>query len=176
MLNQHEKKDIIEVSDSLLTFNDVYNKPYIPKEHEQSIKDASVLFLPSENHRNLGLNLFPENTRDLYSYFIREAEREGIKVEICASDDDFKTLELHSELIYIAKMICTYVVLPIVCSLISAYLYDKIKKTNRTDLDATIELLVEKDEKTKRIYYNGNAAGFKEAIECIKDTLFADDE
>ena len=98
------------------------------------------------------MNLFPEDARELYKYFLAEAKKEKLSVEICASDDDFKIIELHCEIINIAKILCTSIVLPFVINMITSFLHDKITKNNRADIDANIELHVEKNGKSKKLF------------------------
>lgn len=165
------EKSIVLLGDTC-TFEDIYRKPYIPKEYEQSIKNASVLLLPYENFRGEGKNVFSENTLELFDYFVRESKKDNINIEICASDETFEMIELHSEIINIALIFCSSAVLPLVINILSNFIYDKLKNKNRVDVDANIELIVEKNGKSKKIQYKGKAVDFNAAFETIKDKMF----
>ena len=174
MLHEYNGADTIDVSDSAATFEEIYKKPYIPKEYEQDIRNADILFLPQEKFRDRDVNSFPECTREFYSYFSDQIKGEVFNVEICASDEDFQRLELHDEVINIPLILLTSTALPIVVNLISSFLYDKLKNRNKSDADANIELIVEKKGKSKTIHYKGSISGFERAMKSIENSMFDD--
>ena len=130
---QHESdiEKMIDVVDTELSFESIYNKNYMPKEYEEEIKAANILLIPRENFRDKQGLFFPECT-DEFLEFMKERENANVKVDICISDEDFIKLELHADIIYIATMIVQWAVWPITTSIIAAYLYDKLKKTNKS--------------------------------------------
>lgn len=131
MKHESDIEKMIDVIDTELSFESVYKKEYMPKEYEDEIKSANVLLIPNENFRGKQGLFFPECTDELLD-FMKEQENENVIVDICISDEDFKKLELHADIVYIATMIVQWAVLPITTSMIAAYLYDKLKKSNKS--------------------------------------------
>lgn len=176
---QHEifKKSLL-ITDAEDTFEDIYQKEYIPAEYIDDIKKANCLFIPDENFRGEGETLFPETTRQLFDYF-KENEQENLITDIAVSDEGFKKIELHSATINIATMIVEYGVLPIVTGLISAFLYDLVKKYHRKkeDTTANVKLIVQetKRKKSKKIIYRGPVEGIEEALNSSIKDMFKDE-
>ena len=64
---KHEIIDtVLNVSDTDITFDGIYGKPYIPIEYMDDIKKANLLIIPNEGFRDEGDVLFPETTREFF--------------------------------------------------------------------------------------------------------------
>lgn len=116
----------VQIIDSDLTFEKIYEKKYIPSEYLDEIKKANLLIVPNENFRKKGDVLFPETTREFFEY-IQDHPNDEIVADIAISDDNFQRIELHSAVIEVATIIVNVVVLPVAINMISNYLYDLIK-------------------------------------------------
>ncbi|WP_235847583.1 hypothetical protein [Paenibacillus tuaregi] len=165
----HESKEVskIEVTDIELTFSDIYEKPYFPKEHAEEIQRANALIIPyDEGFRDHNNPLFPEESVVFFQYVQDASNGTEVTFDICASDEQFHELELHADLINIPNIIMTVVAFPIVTGLITNYLYDKMK-SRRTDLKVKVNLIVETEGKSKRISYEGDADKFESTIKAI---------
>lgn len=66
---------------------------------------------------------FPETTDEFYE-FLQERADADFKPDIAISDDAFKKFIMHSAEVPLATIICKDVVVPIVITLISSFLYD----------------------------------------------------
>ena len=99
---------------------------------------------------------------------------ENVKVDICISDEDFKKLELHADIVYIATMIVQWAVLPITTSIIAAYLYDKLNKSNKSpkETNTDVNVIVEKNGKSKMVHYQGSIENFEKTMKTIDETIF----
>lgn len=172
---QHESdiEKMIDVVDTELSFATIYNKDYMPKEYEEEIKAANILLIPRENFRDKQGLFFPECTDEFMEY-MKERENANVKVDICISDEDFIKLELHADIIYIATMIVQWAVWPITTSIIAAYLYDKLKKTNKSpkETNTDVNVIVEKNGKSKMVHYQGSVENFEKAMKAIDETIF----
>lgn len=178
---QHETYDnpCLKIEETTLTFEKIYKKEYIPTQYIDDIKKANCLIIPSENFRNEKDILFPETTRDFYNY-IRENSGDDILFDIAVSDEKFQMIELHSAVITIATIVVKYAVLPIVTSMIAAFLYDLVKKYHRKneETSAEVNIITEetKTKKSKKITYKGPVSGIKDALDSAAKELFTDEK
>ncbi len=165
----------LKIVDTDLTFEEIYDKDYIPKDYMDEIKRANLLIIPNEGFRDSGDVLFPETTREFLDY-IRDSSEEDIVADIAISDEDFQRIELHSAVIEVAKIIVQWAVFPIATSMIAAFLYDLVKKYRRKpeDTSARVQIITEetKTKKSKMITYEGPVSGVKDALDQAVKDLF----
>ena len=170
--------DNVKISDTDISFEQIYNKEYIPEEYIDDIKKANLLIIPNESFRDEGDILFPETTREFYDY-IRENANDDIVADIAISDEDFQRIELHSAVFEIATIIIQYGLLPIVTSIIGSFLYELAKKHHRKPEDTTakVKIITEetKSKKCKTITYEGPVSGIKEALDEAAKDIFSKD-
>ncbi|MFI3214855.1 MAG: hypothetical protein R3Y24_16200 [Eubacteriales bacterium] len=171
MLHESELENNLKITDANMTFESVLKKEYVPQKYLDDIKKANVLLIPNEGFRDIQGYFFPECTSEFYMFL---KNQEGIKTEICIDDENFKKIELHADIVYVATIIIQYAVLPIVTSMVAAYLYDKVKSMNkeRKDTNADIHIIVEKNGKSKKIDYQGNVDNFEKAMKTVDETIF----
>lgn len=174
---QHEIfNKIINVSDTNITFEQVYERDYIPAENIDDIKMANLLILPNEGLCDEGDILFPETTREFFDY-IKEASGDQIIADIAISDEDFQRIELHSAVIEVATIIVKWVVFPIATSMIASFLFDLVKKYRRKPEEtfAKVQIITEETEmkKSKKITYEGPVSGVKDALDQATKDLFS---
>lgn len=169
----------VQIIDSDLTFEKIYEKKYIPSEYLDEIKKANLLIVPNENFRKKGDVLFPETTREFFEY-IQDHPNDEIVADIAISDDNFQRIELHSAVIEVATIIVNVVVLPVAINMISNYLYDLIKKYHRKQEDTSARLKIISEEtktkKTKIISYEGPVSEVKETLEIATKEIFSEDK
>lgn len=175
---QHESFDnILKISDTDITFEQIYGKDYVPAEYLDDIKKSNFLIIPNESFRNEGDILFPETTREFFD-FIRESSGEEIVADIAISDEDFQRIELHSAVIEVATFIVQQVILPIVPGIISAFLYDLVKKYHRKpeETSAKVKIIAEETaiKKSKMITYEGPVSGIKDALDQAAKDIFSE--
>lgn len=170
---QHEiDKKNIEISEGNYTFKDVLSKEYAPSSLREEMENCNLLFIPYENFRDRKGLFFPEDTYRLYDYFKENEKSNGIRSEICISDEEYLELELHADTVNIASIIVNSAAFSIVCSMIASYLYDKFKTHNKKDVNMNITVTVEENEKSKTIHYRGNIEDFEKSMESIDKHLF----
>ena len=167
---------ILNITDTEITFEDTYRKPYVPIEYMEDIKRANLLLIPNENFREEGDVLFPETTREFLD-FIREKECTEIIADIAISDDGFNRIELHSATIEVATIIVQQIVLPIVTGLVASFLYDLIKKYHRKpeETSTKVKIITEETDtkKSKMITYEGPVSGVKNALDQAVKEVFS---
>lgn len=168
----------VEIEETDVTFESIYNKPFIPQDYIEDIKKADILIIPEENFREEGDVVFPETTREFLEYLQGQIPKD-MSVDIAISDEDFRKIELHSDLVNVATIIVSSAAFSIACNLLSSFLYDMAKKLLKKpeDLNAKVKIISEetKTKKTKSITYEGPVSGIKEALEQASKDLFKDE-
>ena len=168
----------VEIEETDVTFESIYNKPFIPQDYIEDIKKADILIIPEENFREEGDVVFPETTREFLEYLQGQIPKD-MSVDIAISDEDFRKIELHSDLVNVATIIVSSAAFSIACSLVASFLYDMAKKLLKRpeDLNAKVKIISEetKTKKTKSITYEGPVSGIKEALEQASKDLFKDE-
>jgi hypothetical protein len=74
--------------------------------------------------------VFPLGTEDFLN-FAREKATAGIRVDICADDETYRELALHSDWLIIAEGVVTLVALPVAINLISEYLKERLSRSKK---------------------------------------------
>lgn len=164
----------IEIVDSDLTFKLAYADECVPTENYNDIIKADVLLYPNKFSREDIPICFPEQTMYFFNYLKEEARKENVIVDICASDENYLELELHTDLVTIASIVTTSVALPIVTKIIASYLYD-LWKNRKTELNTKIKITVDSNRKAKCIKYEGDAKYFEASMASIDKHIFNGD-
>lgn len=175
---KHEIFDkTLKIVDTDITFEQIYDKEYIPKEYLEDIKKANFLIIPNEGFRDAGDVLFPETTLEFFD-FIRDSSGEEVVADIAISDEDFQRIELHSASIEVATIIVESAIFNIAIGIVSAFLYDLIKKYRRTpeETSAKVKIITKetKTKKSKMITYEGPVSGVKDALDQAAKNLFSE--
>lgn len=173
---KHEiKETVFNIVDTEITFEDIYNKPYISQEYIDEIKNADILLIPEENFRDEGDVLFPETTREFLD-FLREEIPQELTVDIAVDDGGFNKIELHSDAVIVATIIVKSAAFNIACGMIASFLYDLAKKYLKKpeDLSAKVKIISEetKTKKSKMITFEGPVSGIKDTLEQASKDLF----
>lgn len=163
------------VTETNITFESIYHKSYFPVDIPE-VKEATVLLIPNEHlNSNIGLT-FPENTND-FLVFLQDRADKVFKPDIAVADKDFKKYIMHSAVVQLATIVCTAIVLPIVINLVSAYLYDLLKRDLKTDeeLSAEITLYIQKGQgKSLKLHYKGPVSGLKDTLNSVAVSHFGE--
>ena len=172
MFHEPRNENSLTITDGEYLFEDIYKKPYFPSDHQADIEKANMLILPYENFRGRSEPLFPEETFRLFKYITEKSNGTELHAEICISDDEYKELELHADIINIAQIVIEFVVFPILTGILASYFYDKIKSFNRKDIDARVKITVTKGKRSRQIQYEGNIENFEKAMRSIDEINF----
>jgi len=171
MLHESKEESKVEIYNGKITFNDIYEKNNLPIELIESIKNADILLIPHEDFKGFKDCLFPEQTYQFFSYLKKEALKHNLAVDMSVSDDEYKELELHADVVNIAQIIIQWAIFPVVTSMIAAYLYDLVKQRKKK-MNANIKISVEQKGKTKTINFEGDIESFERAMKSINENIF----
>lgn len=170
MLHEINKKTKVEINDAKISFENVYQKDNLSPDLLENIKNADILLLPYDSFKGFS-NCFPEQTYLFYSFLKKKAVNEDLLVDIATSDEEYKELELHADVINIAEILIQWTLFPVATGIIAAYLYD-LAKQRKNKMNANIKISVEKKGKTKTISFEGDIEEFERAMESIKENIF----
>lgn len=151
-----EKHEIFEIKDSDKTFGDVIANA--PKEISEEIRSKNVIILPSHNTTDE----FYCGTLDTLDYL----NDNGLSADVYAADDDYKELSLHGAEIWLGTLIIKYVVIPVFCSVIGAYVYEKLKGVSGDQISMKV-YVEKKDGTTSAIDFRGKIEDFDKALKEI---------
>lgn len=171
MLHEIKNRNQVIISESVINIEYLKTKDFFPKEYSTEINNCEILLIPYEGFKDRSDLFFPELTRE----FLKFAKDQGLNAEICISNDNFQILELHSNAINIPKFIVASIVLPVAINLISNFLQSEINK-KRENLSTKIEIVIEKDNVSKSLVYEGSAKEFKTYVQPFLENIFDEEK
>jgi hypothetical protein len=171
MLHESNEKSKVRISDASVSFNDVYQNPNLSPELLEKIKAADILLLPYADFRGYQNCLFPEQTYQFYTHLMKEAKKQSLSVDLAVSDEDYKEIELHADVVNIADILIQWVLFPLTINMVSSYLYDLVQQRKKK-MNANIKITVEKNGKAKTVSFEGDIENFERAMKSIDETIF----
>ena len=168
-----EKKTeiIIEEKASDLTFEALYASEFVPD--DPALKEANLLLVPYHNYYPNIEYCFGEYSEEFLRY-VKEHNDGTIKADIAISDEKYQPLEIHSLLLDIGIIIVKNAILPITLSLLSNYIYDKIKSFHekKENVNVRVEIVSQStDGSSKSIKYVGPASDFDTMNDAINKIM-----
>ncbi|KVO99720.1 hypothetical protein WJ83_18775 [Burkholderia ubonensis] len=126
---------------------------------EQQLESAEILLVPEESQRDGVKYFFHQDTGALYQ-FLQEKLDGQVHVELCATDDEYVEVALHSSIHRIGAIVVTYAIAPLLVNLLSSYVYDSLHAKPNDVVEAT--LIVEDHEcKAFKFEYKGEVKDFQ---------------
>lgn len=157
-MNIMDKQEVFSIKESSLTFERLIENA--SPEITTTLKNKNVVILPSHGHDDV----FYAGTLDTLDYL----NENRINTDVYASDEQYKELGLHGAEIWLGTFILQSIVIPIFCSVISSYIYDKLKAKN--DDNIALKFIVQnKDGKSTAIEFNGKVENLDKVIEAVKN-------
>lgn len=157
----------LEIRESNVSFETVYQSDYAPK--DEKFRQANCLIIPYENFRSGVDYCFSEYAQEVLEY---SRDNPDLKMDIAATDDNYKVIELHSLLLQIGIFVATSIVLPVVVNVVSNFVYDKIKELHRKkdDVEVSVTFIsVNADGTSKQISYDGPVDKLETVINKVKE-------
>ena len=151
-----EIKEKFSVQDENITFNDlIERKPDLSEE----LKERNVVILPSHGTKDA----FYSGSLDTLDFL----NDNKLNADIYSTDDNYKELGLHSADIWLGTFFIKNFVIPIFCSVIAAYIYDKLKA--KSDDKISLKFIVEKkDGNTASVNFDGKVENLSKALDAVK--------
>lgn len=152
------------LSETTLTREVILTKEYCPKNFKNEIKNTEILILPNKNFRDQNFYYFSDETL----YFFHFLKEKNISSEFCIDNENFNTLQLHSDEFRFSHMLLGGVLLPIFVNLLTEYISTKLKNSqNELSPKISIELTIEKKEKNINLKYEGPIDEFSKILKEI---------
>lgn len=104
---------------------------------ESDLASADALIVPVKDFREGVPYVFHQDTIALFRY-LEENLSGQLKIEICANDDEYVEISLHSGAIRISRLVLTWVIAPLVLNVLGDYIYDRLKANPMDLVEASI--------------------------------------
>ena len=151
-------KEKFQVEDNELTFENLVNE--VEEEIADDIKESDVVILPSHGTKDA----FYTGSLDILDYL----NENKIKTYIYATDEKYKELGLHSDEIWLGTFFVKNIVIPIFCSVIASYIYEKLKA--KSDDKVSLRFIIEKKNgNTASVSFDGKVDDLKKALDAAKE-------
>lgn len=152
----------ITISNTQLNLNDYYSINSISTKTQDKMSQNDFMVLPTKYD-------------DKHYYFAQESisfikfcrSSSDKRIDIL-SDGDIQVRSLHSFDIWLPVIwVATNVLLPLAVSLVSNYIYDKLKGREEEEAQVEVTFIVKRKNDEKCLHYKGDAKTFKETFEKI---------
>jgi hypothetical protein len=155
-MNIMEIKDRFAVQEEETTFRELIDsKPKL----KSDLEGKGVIILPSHGSNDA----FYSGSLDTLDYL----NANGLDADIFATDEEYKELGLHGADIWLGTFIVKNFLIPVFCSVIAAYIYEKIKA--KGDDKISLKFIIEKkDGNTSSVSYDGKIENLQTAIDAVK--------
>ncbi|MCB5953253.1 hypothetical protein LI951_14350 [Enterococcus sp. BWT-B8] len=136
----------------------------------EQINNSKLLLIPTRTVNEK--ELYPEGTGDFYRFLIDQDDSKELLAEFIVDDENYGELELHSDIVYLATMVFSGVVLPIIINVVSDYITEMRKRKNE-EFDVEVSYIFEEDggKTSKKITYKGKAENFDETMKSLKENF-----
>lgn len=147
-------------------FSAALGRDYVTDELRRALKNAEILLVPQDGFRDHDGPLFPVGTEELVQ-LLRDRS-EGARIDLAVEDSDYQELALHSDVLTIASVVVTSVLVPLVLDVLGEFIKRRIWKTN-DDRTVRAEIVIcrsrEDETSSARIAYDGPADQFTRAMQ-----------
>jgi hypothetical protein len=164
-MDQESLRPVLTEESSKESFDFYMGRPYIGEDLRTRLLAADALIIPNEGYgERTELVYFPSGTSDLYQ-FLADKNIEGLKIEICIEDDDYKEIALHYDWLSIAGFVVTALVAPLVVELIADYIKEHLgKRVPETNVKSKLIVLEEKGGRNIIYTYEGPASEYQKIM------------
>ena len=135
-------------------------------ELSDAILSADVVLLPNDGFRDYQGFVFPVGTEELFAR-LNERLPENVLVDVAVSDDEYREVAVHSDLVTIAEILVTKVAAQVLVSFLADYFKQRLRwRFDRTNVKATL-VIEDKDgtrHRTVRMTFEGPAPEFESAM------------
>lgn len=152
-----EIKDKFEVIETDMSFDELVSNA--PEEISSVINEKAVIILPSHETKDS----FYSGSLETLDYL----NENGINTDIYSNDEEYKELGLHGADIWLGTLFIKNFIIPVFCSVIAAYIYDKLKakKGDKISLKFIVE---KKDGNSSTVSFDGKVEDLDKAIDAVK--------
>jgi hypothetical protein len=137
----------------------------VSEEVRQRVASADVLLVPTEGYADReDLRFFPAGTVEFFD-FLRSRVLEGVTVEVCSDDDDYKEVTRHADVLYLPDMLVMGIFAPLLVGLVIEYVKMKMARHEEsTTVKTSLTVHDASSGRSMRLDYDGPAAALKETV------------
>ena len=158
-----------EISKSNCTIAKMSKREYLTNNIRNIIEKANVLLIPNETY--VDYPVFPEKTMSFYNYLKEKTKDNNITIDVCIDDGNYKELEMHDATVILSSIILQEPFYSIIIDLISNYIYDLLKRRGEKTANLKTDIIMEKNEESIKIHYDGPAEEFDKTMRSIKKNI-----
>ena len=147
-------------------------KPFVADEIREAVAAADILIVPSEGYAEReDLRFFPQGTSELFD-FLKSRAASDVRVEVAATDADYREVARHAGVLYLAQFILTNVAAPVFATLLADYILTKVgRRKDSTTIKTSITLRDDATQRSMRLDYDGPATAFPDTIIAVSKQL-----
>ncbi len=159
-----EKLNFIE---SPIKFEALEELGVLPGTYVDEILNSDILVLPRIGEQRTKDKIFSEDSMGYFNELKNFTT--DVKVEICADDEDFKELSLHSDCVSLPMLLVTMFGFPIAVQFTWYYIQKKLLTPTKLD-DVTVDasIVLDEDGKARRLDFHGKAEDFEQIVTQVK--------
>lgn len=140
---------------------------FLSESVRNSLRDSDIVITPLLNFRD-GIEVsFHQGTVSFLDYLRIGLQENHYKVAICAPDNEYYEIALHSRAHRLSNVVVTYIAAPLVVSLMANYIYDELKAKPNDTISTSITI-EQANCKTSKIEFDGNVKDFQLMIDEVK--------
>jgi hypothetical protein len=156
----------IKVVESIENRQNWINRDFISKPLRDSLSKCDILFVPIEV-RTVQVDLVFHQGTDELLRFIQKRLPTDIIADICIEDDEYKSLDYHSETFHLSPIITTSVALPVLLNIVSQWIFEQIKGKLRKP-KVIFDLTIEDNDRSIACHYEGDSTGLSQILTSIE--------
>lgn len=147
-----------------VSLDDWLARPFISDETRANLSHVNALIVPDEGDAGEGVMYFPKGTSDLFKY-LNAHKSEGLTIDVCIEDKDYKELLQHADLLTVADFVVTALIAPVVVNLISAYIASwRENRLEKTMVKSKLTVVREGDRAAIEYEYYGPAKEYHDVM------------
>lgn len=156
-------KNSYEIIKGCYNFHEYFEVGKISNETQHMLLNKDIVVVPTKYADEE--YYFSQETTNFIKFF--RAVNPKYSIDILA-DGDITVRALHSFDIWLPIFyVASNVLFPIITSLISCYIWEKIRGREHEEVNVFVSILVKRGDEQIEIRYDGDAKNFKEVIEKI---------
>lgn len=170
MLHETNEEKKLSIENTGIKFESLNEDYELSEEIYLGLLNSNLVLLPTKE-RSEAKKFFPEQTINFFEFLKSNEKKYEIVVDIASNDQDYKELELHSNIVHISEILVKGPLFDIAVSLIASYLYDFLKSRNKKPSEinthVTINVEVGEKEKTQKINFEGSIENFERTMKAL---------
>lgn len=146
----------------------------VSEDVRRNLQAANVLLVPNEGYLEHNQPLFPKGTEQFFQ-FLRNAQADGVSVDICIDDEAYKELGLHTDLMILSEIVTTILAAPLLVNLTTEFIKNRLgSRRDKTNIKLKMTICDEQSKKGMRVDYDGPATEYEFTMNSVLKTMQVD--